>query len=579
MTSFLDLRKSSRKDNSELPQCKIAIMGDCSTQHLATAVKGEAFNRGLGANVLDCDYDQVKLLVLDPNSELYSFDPEYVFVQLCTEKLYQRYLAKSQDERKSFWRDELQTVVSTWERMEAQSSMRILQANFPEYDDRIFGDFSARVDWSFIRQLRLLNAHLMEAADEHAQVGIIDLLGLQVEMGSSLFEDARLYASSKMPLTLDAVCRVAERIVDAVQARRGAVRKCVVADLDNTLWGGVIGDDGMSGIQIGELGTGAAFTALQHWLKELSQRGIILTVCSKNQDDIAREPFEHHPEMVLRLDDIAVFVANWEDKASNVRYIQETLNIGADSMVFLDDNPFERELVKKALPEVAVPDLPDDPAERLGYLRRLNLFETASFSSGDVQRTGQYIAEGKRKLASKQFDDYDGYLQSLSMHAVVKPFDEFQCPRIAQLTQRSNQFNLRTQRYQESDIAEIMVDERYVTRYFMLSDSFGDYGLISLVIMKKTEDGKSLFVDTWIMSCRVLKRGVEEFVMNKLVSDARELGYERIVGEYIPTKKNAMVASLYEEMGFEKNSAGQFELVLSGYEPKKTFVLEINTDQ
>ena len=342
--------------------------------------------------------------------------------------------------------------------------------------------------------------------------------------------------------------------------------------MDNTLWGGIIGDDGLENIQIGDLGIGKAFTELQLWIKQLQKRGIILAVCSKNTESIAKEPFEKHPEMKLRLDDIAVFVANWENKVDNIRHIQSVLNIGFDSMVFLDDNPFERNMVKTNIPEIAVPELPEDPVEYLPFLRAANLFETASFTENDEKRTRQYQQESWRATVQKSFSNEDEFLASLNMGSVIQPFNKFNIPRVAQLTQRSNQFNLRTIRYTENEIRAIADSAEYCPLTFTLEDRFGDYGLISVVILKKKNDG--LFIDTWIMSCRVLKRGMERFVLNEIVATANRSGYASIQGEYIPTAKNAMVNDHYKTLGFKNigDQNGLWILSTETFGAFKTFI-------
>lgn len=572
--SYLELKKLARQGAAGGPDVRVAVLGDCSTQHLSLAVKGALAGRGLSAAVFDADYDQIIANVIDKDSGLYAFSPDYVVLHHCTEKAYERFCAIEAAEREGYGDEMLHELQSEWSAIERNAQATILQLNFPDYDDRIFGDYSLKVKGSFVGQLRRLNIGLMDAASNDARVGIVDVAGIQVRLGSEAFADPKLYFSSKLSMSLEAVAMTAERIADAVVARRGTVKKCVVTDLDNTLWGGVIGDDGLSGVRIGEFGDGPAFSALQTWLKELKKRGIILAVCSKNQEEIAREPFEKNPEMVLRLDDFAMFVANWEDKASNIMLIQQTLNIGMDSIVFLDDNRFERELVRGLVPEVTVPELPDDPSLYVDFLRGENLFEAASFSEADLARTGQYIAEGRRRQSASQFADFEGYLESLEMTATAAPFDELHFPRIAQLTQRSNQFNLRTIRYSEDDIAEIAASPDYLTLYFTLSDRFGDYGLISLVIAKRDEGARTLFVDTWVMSCRVLKRGMEGFVMNRLVRCASEQGFTTIAGEYLPTKKNGMVSKLYEDLGFARREDGMFILDVAGYEDIENHIEE-----
>ena len=345
--------------------------------------------------------------------------------------------------------------------------------------------------------------------------------------------------------------------------------------MDNTLWGGVIGDDGLEGIQLGHgLGIGKAFTELQMWIKKLQQRGIIICVASKNDEETAKEPFEKHPDMVLKLSDIAVFQANWETKVDNIRTIQSILNIGFDSMVFLDDNPFERNIVRENIPGITVPELPEDPGEYLEYLYGLNLFETASYSSLDKDRTAQYQVEARRVKLQKTFTNEADFLRSLDMTSVVSGFTRFNTPRVAQLSQRSNQFNLRTIRYTEADIERMATDEDVIDLSFTLEDKFGDNGLIAVVIMKP-EDKDTLFVDTWFMSCRVLKRGMENFTLNTMVERAREKEYKRIVGEYLPTPKNKMVAEHYLQLGFKKISGtetAQFELNVDDYEPRECYI-------
>jgi FkbH-like protein len=302
----------------------------------------------------------------------------------------------------------------------------------------------------------------------------------------------------------------------------------------------------------------------------LKNRGIILAVCSKNTESIAKEPFEKHPDMVLHLDDIAVFVANWENKADNIRHIQQILNIGFDSMVFLDDNPFERNIVRENIPTICVPELPEDPAEYLEYLYSLNLFETVSYSGADAQRTKQYQEESQRSLVQQSFTNEEDFLKSLEMVSLVEPFNTFNTPRVAQLSQRSNQFNLRTIRYTEADIARLAQDPDTSTFAFSLKDKFGDNGMIAVIVLKKVSSSM-LFIDTWFMSCRVLKRGMENFTLNTLVDFAKENGFRYLKGEYLATEKNGMVRDHYRHLGF-KPEGDYWLLDTNNYENKITYI-------
>jgi FkbH-like protein len=373
-----------------------------------------------------------------------------------------------------------------------------------------------------------------------------------------------------MILSIEALPHVAKRTVALIGAQKGKIKKCIILDLDNTTWGGVIGDDGIENIQIGSLGIGKAFTEFQYWIKKLKNRGIIVCVCSKNTDSIAREPFIKHPDMVLQLEDISVFIANWENKVDNILRIQSILNIGFDSIVFIDDNPFERNIVRENIPDISVPELPEDPANYLEYLYELNLFETISVSNEDLERTKLYQTEATRVETKSRFTNEHDYLRNLGMNSQVVAFNRFNRPRISQLSQRSNQFNLRTIRYTEDDIKRIAESDEYYTFSYTLEDRYGDNGLIAVIILKK-EDERILFIDTWFMSCRVLKRGMEYFVLNYLVTFAKEKGFDILKGEYLPTAKNEIVRNHYLNLGFElKNS--YYYLDIKGYHLRTNYI-------
>lgn len=570
--SYLQLKKNCARTPETPDGTRFALLGDCATQLLATAIRGYALEMNLPLRVFEADYDQIDAQLMDTGSEFYAFAPETVLLYRCTEKLYERFVRTPLDARAAFAETEIEKIRAEWARVQHGTKADILFFAFLPMDDGVFGSYALREGSAFPYQLLKLNYLLAEAAREAGNVRLIDLEPIRAHMGYDAFHDPKLYAIAKMPISTQALPAVASRVVDAILARKGRFHKCAIVDLDNTLWGGVIGDDGLEGIQIGELGQGHAFTEFQTWLKELKNRGVMLAVCSKNDEANAKEPFLRHPEMVLKLDDFSAFVANWEDKASNIRRIQKELNIGLDSMVFFDDNPFERNLVRTMLPEVEAPELPEDPAEYTAFARMQNLFDTNSYSDEDRVRTERYLAEKSRTELSAGIDNYDDYLKALGMKAVCAPFDAFHIPRIAQLTQRSNQFNLRTVRYSEQEIEEIAANPRYITRYYTLRDRFGEHGLIAVVILEKRENG--LFVNEWLMSCRVLKRGMEQFIADSILRAAREAGVARVVGEYIPTPKNAMVKDLYASMGFRPLGDGLYEARVDDYQNHQTFITE-----
>lgn len=575
--SYLSLKKNCKKDATGLIPQRFAILGDCATQHLAIALKGYAYEQGYAFEVFDADYDQIGAQVLDDSSELYAFSPQFVLIYMCVEKLYEAYCATALDGRADFADKAYKKIRSYWILVNRRIPAHILQFTFVTRDDRVFGNFATKTKASFAYQVHKLNCLLADGCQEVANAYLIDLNEIRAAIGEAVFYDSKLYYLAKVPLSMEALPLVARSVLDTVNALNGRVKKCVVLDLDGTLWGGVVGDDGVNGIQIGELGAGHAFSALQAWLKELKNRGVLLAVCSKNSVGAAKEPFLRHPEMVLRLEDFSIFVANWEDKAQNIRNIQQTLNIGMDSMVFLDDNPFERNLVRSLIPEIIVPELPEDPALYLGYLQSLNLFETATYTEEDLARTGRYRAEAGRAEVQSRLGSYEEYLEALEMEAEAAPFDPYHYPRIAQLTQRSNQFNLRTVRYTEAEIEAIAGDYRRITRYFCLRDKFGDHGLVSVVILDRPalhpgQDEGALFISEWLMSCRVLKRGMEEFIVNHIIEVAAENGYTKVVGEYIKTPKNTMVERIYEKLGFSDEGGGRFVAELANFQKNKTLI-------
>nr|WP_235782268.1 HAD-IIIC family phosphatase [Phocaeicola paurosaccharolyticus] len=435
-----------------------------------------------------------------------------------------------------------------------------------------------------------MNLELMSLAQQYSNLFICDIASIQNKFGRDFMFDSTVYVSTEMILSIDALPYVAFRTLDIICSIEGKFKKCLILDLDNTVWGGVVGDDGWENIQVGHsLGIGKAFSEFQQWVKKLKNRGIIVCVCSKNDEDKAKEPFVKNPEMVLKLDDISVFVANWDNKADNIRSIQSVLNISFDSMVFLDDNPFERNLVRENIPEISVPELPVDPGEYLEFLYTLNLFETASYSSADKDRTKQYQVEAQRASTSKKFTNESDFLKSLNMGSEVSGFTSFNTPRVAQLSQRSNQFNLRTIRYTEDQIIAIENDPNQKGFAFSLEDKFGDNGLIAVVILQNlssiknhsvyfrniTNHEQNLFIDSWFMSCRVLKRSMENFTLNTIVAWAKENGYKKIIGEYLPTQKNGMVAEHYTGLGFIKlkgSESSLFELDVETYLNRECFI-------
>jgi FkbH-like protein len=568
--SFSQLKKNLKNDFSHLKKIKIAVLGDTATQFLVQALRGTAYDKGFDLDIWEADFNQIEFQVSEPTSELYDFKPEIVLIFQSAHKLLGKYNKLKQEYNHTLAATEIENIQRLYSMISEQANAKVIYYNYTEIDDSIFGNFSTKTEHSYLFQLRKLNYELMVLATQNPNFYLCDIAAIQNQIGKAVFFQSSVYINTEMVLSIDSLPLVASKTVDIIATLQGKFKKCVILDLDNTTWGGIIGDDGIENIQVGSLGIGKAFSEFQYWIKKLKNRGIIVAVCSKNTDSVAREPFEKHPDMVLRLDDISVFIANWENKADNIRQIQSILNIGFDSMVFLDDNPFERNIVRENIPEITVPELPEDPAEYLEYLYTLNLFETVSFSNEDKERTKLYQIEAQRATVQQKFTNEGDFLKSLDMVSLVEPFNKFNKPRVAQLSQRSNQFNLRTVRYTDDDIESLGTNEDYYTFTFTLEDKFGDNGLICVIILQK-ENETTLFVDTWFMSCRVLKRTMENFVLNTLIDFALKNNFAMIKGEYLPTAKNEMVKDHYKNLGFVQNG-NYWELNAASYENKNTYI-------
>lgn len=547
--NFSNLKKNTRRDITGLKKIRVAVLADTASQLFCTALKGYGYSVNLNIEIWEAEYNQIKSSIYDESSPLYTFKPNYIIIYQSSSKFIQNLYARKEDQH-DYATLQIEHTKGLINHINSKIITSIILTNYAEIFDNIYGNYANKLDHSSLYQFRKYNLLLMDVAINMPNVHISDFSAIQNNVGVNQMNNARLEILADMSIEPDNLYLPAKSITDIILAAEGTFKKCIIIDLDNTMWGGIIGDDGIKNIEIGDLGIGKAFTKLQIWLLQLKQRGIILAVCSKNTESIAKEPFESHPDMVLRLDDFAIFVANWETKPDNIFYIQSILNIGFDSIVFLDDNPFEREMVKTAIPQITVPNLPQDPADYLPFLQQLNLFETSSYTTEDKNRNELYRQEASRTALLQTYTNETEFLESLQMEASVMLVNDFNLPRVAQLTQRSNQFNLRTIRYTELDLKNKIVNDKSIILTINLKDKFGDYGLISSVILQQT--GDNMFIDTWIMSCRVLKRGVEKMVLDEIVNIALKAGCKTVTGEYLPTPKNAMVKDHYPNLNFKK---------------------------
>ncbi len=548
--TILQLYKTNPTGGAPLSEFRLGILGNSTLNLIASAIVGSSARVGLRVEVLQASYDQVMQEALNPQSVLNLSTLDAILLALDFRALPFETGAFGDPSRQEASVDRAIEYVRAVRAGLAQGhgSPIIFQTLSPP-PEPAFGSLDASMPGSSLAMLRAFNARLREWVAEGSDY-LLDVEALADAVGTINWHDPVQWNLYKLPFAQQMVPLYASRVASLLGAIRGKSRKCLVLDLDNTLWGGVIGDDGLEGIVLGQgNGVGEAFLEIQRTALMLRSRGIVLAICSKNTEQVAREPFRNHPEMLIKEEHVAVFVANWEDKASNIEEIARLLNIGIDAIVFLDDNPFERQQVRKALPSVAIPELPDDPAYFTRALLWGGYFEAIHFTNEDALRANQYQQNNRREMLNSSSRDVGEYLRTLSMEISFKRFDKLGRARIAQLINKTNQFNLTTRRYTEAEVEKIENSAEYFTMQVRLKDNLGDHGMVSVVMCRI---GDSYWeIDTWLMSCRVLGRFVEQAVLNEVVDCAVRAGVAELRGRYIPTGKNQMVADMYPRLGFQ----------------------------
>jgi len=527
---------------------KLGLIGDGTLSLLAPVVAGSGLRHGLLVDVVEADYGSAVQQAMDPTSPLHAAGLDMLLVASDVRALGLHRAADSiadAEARVDTAIAQLRLVVDGFR--SSVSAAILVQTVAPPLEP-LFGSFDRVEPTSSYAMVEALNNRLGKWAAE-GQIVVVDIARLAHSIGLERWDAPRHWHASKLSFAPEMAPVYGDVVARTVAALRGRARKCLVLDLDNTLWGGVIGDDGVNGIQLGQgSAAGEAFLAIQQTAFELRRRGVVLAVCSKNEEAAALLPFREHPEMLLKEDHIAVFQANWTDKAANLRAIAETLNIGIDALVFLDDNPAEREQVRRELPLVAVPELPEEPALYPRMLMAAGYFEAVAFTQDDRERAGMYQANAARAAAVQASGDLDSYLASLDMVCTIRTVDATSRPRVAQLINKSNQFNLTTRRYTEAQVEAAESDPKRHISQIRLVDKFGDNGIICVLIAERQDEAWE--IDTWLMSCRVLGRRVQEACLDHLVRAAKAAGAARLVGRYVPSPKNAMVRDHYAKLGF-----------------------------
>ena len=531
---------------------RLAVLASSTADHLLPGLRVGALRRGLFLATHTGGYGQYLPDLLDARSPLHDFRPDTILFAFDAAHLFGTPdPAMTAAEADALLDHTADRITRLWRLARTRFGCRVIQQTVLPASPALGGGNEHRLHGSRAALIARLNARLRRMADAE-QADLLALDEAAARTGLAAWLDPALWHRAKQEISPAAGPLYGDLTARLIAARRGLSCKCLVLDLDNTLWHGVIGDDGIGGIGLGQgSAVGEAHLAFQSYCRDLSRRGVILAVCSKNDEANARAPFEHHPDMLLRMSDIACFVANWNDKADNIRLIAERLRIGLDAIAFADDNPFERDLVRRELPMVTVPELPDDPALYADCIASSGCFEAAQITEEDRGRSGQYQAALLQEGTRASFTDLAGYLGSLDMRMTWRAFDPLGLPRIVQLINKTNQFNLTTRRHDEAAVQALIDDPQALTMQIRLVDRLGDHGMIAAVI-GRMEAPDTLFIDTWLMSCRVLGRQVEHATMNVLAAQARRQGVSRIVGEYHPTARNGMVRNHYRDLGFRE---------------------------
>jgi FkbH-like protein len=551
---------------------RLAVLSNSTIDLIVPALVASAARHGIALEVIQPSYDQVAQEALTPDSKVNSSKPDAVLLAIDYRALPLKLSPGDADAASATVQGAIGYLQALRDGIKANSNAVCIFQTFAPPVETLFGSLDRALKGTRRNLLDEINRELADFVLTSGDV-LFDVAGIAETVGLAEWHNTQLWNMAKFSFSDELIPLYADHVARSVAAIRGKSRKALILDLDNTVWGGVIGDDGLDGIQIAQGDAcGEAHLAVQQLALDLRQRGIVLAVSSKNTDEVAREPFEKHPEMLLKLDHIAVFQANWNDKATNIQAIADELSLGLDAMVFLDDNPVERGLVRKLLPQVAVPELPEEPAYYARTLATAGYFEAVAFAGEDLKRAGFYQDNAKRATLQKQVGGVDAYLASLDMTITFQPFDATGRARIVQLINKSNQYNLTTRRYTDPEVAAAESEPEVFTLQVRLADMFGDNGMISVVICRPGEPG-AWEIDTWLMSCRVLGRKVEHMVLREILEHARAAGIHTLTGKYRPTEKNKLVVDHYAKLGFAKvleedSGLTRWELAVDGANPE-----------
>ncbi|WP_124101161.1 HAD-IIIC family phosphatase [Ruminococcus sp. Marseille-P6503] len=573
------LKKKLLSDGTARVKKKIAVLGGSTTSDIVSVLELFLLDSGIEAEFYQSEYAQYWQDAVFGNPVLDSFEPDLIFIHTTYRNLDAALNVRmTRQEADAVLEERYSRLEQMWSALDRKFRCPIIQNNFELPFFRLMGSREAYDYRGTVNLITRLNMKLYDYAAEHESFYINDINWLSAAYGLDKWFDLKYWYLYKYAMSLEAVPEYAFQTANIIKSVFGRNKKCIAVDLDNTMWGGIVGDDGAENLEIGqETGTAQAYYEFQQYIKSYKDLGIVLTVCSKNEEENALAGLSH-PEGAVSPEDFTLIKANWLPKDRNISDIAQELNILPEAIVFCDDNPAEREIVRSQLAGAAVPEI-GEVTDYIRILDRSGFFEVTSLSEDDLKRNEMYKANIARANSLARFESYEDYLLSLEMTAEIQPFKPVYIQRITQLTNKSNQFNFTTKRYTQTEIEDISKNEKYVTLYGKLADKFGDNGVVSVIIGEK--NGDTLTIELWLMSCRVLKRDMELAMLDALAAAAAEQGISRLVGVYIPTAKNKMVKDFYPDvLGFSPlcaNSQGvtSWELDISGYENKNK-VIKVN---
>lgn len=574
----IKLKKQLINDGTKRVNKRIAILGGSTTNDIKLCIELFLLNYGIEPEFYESEYNQYYQDAMFPPERLITFHPDIIYIHT-TNRNITSYpaLSDSSEAIDQMVESEILKFSAMWDKLYSDFHCPIIQNNFEKPFYRLLGNKDTTDIHGKVNFINRLNQKWLEYAQSHENFYICDIDYISSDYGLSAWFDLQNWYMYKYAMSLAAIPTLSFNVANMIKSVFGKNKKGFVLDLDNTLWGGVIGDDGVDNIEIGpEEAVGQAYLEFQRYLKEHKQLGLILNIDSKNEEENALAGL-NHPDGVLRPEDMIVIKANWEPKDKNFIQIANELSLLPESLVFVDDNPAERHIVAEQLPGVSAPDI-GSVQDYIKILDRSGFFETTIISADDAKRNQMYKENAERAQLEAKFDNYEDYLLSLDMKATIKPFEPVLMARISQLSNKSNQFNLTTRRYTQDEIEMIAADHDYIDLYGRLEDRFGDNGVVSVVIGHQI--GNRVDIDLWIMSCRVLKRDMEFAMMDEFISICKKRNIDTVVGHYYPTAKNGMVKEFYALHGFTKtyedaDGNAQWEINTADYR-SKNHVINVN---